>query len=341
MVALHSSKIMILTGTPQSEDVMVFREEDKLFCAGISKTNSDQFIVVESGSIETSEDRIISLVGVLGGDQHKEAVRNMRVVQMRQEGLRYSCDHHGSYFYVVTNKDGAKNSKLMRVRTDAVSLESSAWEEVRPYDPSVEVRYVIPFQRGVAVMGREGGSQRVWMALGDGEGMSDISKDVQWSAIDFPEEMYSVHASGNCTYASDVIRLKYSSLVTPQQTLEVNFCTGAREILREKEVPGYDRSLYRSVRVVAQSTHSPDCRVPISLVFHKDLLNDCDGATPVNKPVLMTGYGSYGYSIDPSFDYTRLPLLNRGVVYAIAHIRGGGEMGRQRYLIADNFEHEH
>lgn len=308
---------------------MVFREEDKLFCAGVSKTRSEKYVVIGSGSIETSEDRIISLEGVMGGPAHVAAVQNIRVVQERVAGLRYSLDHHGSYFYIVTNKDNAKNSKLMRVRCDAGTIDSSCWEEVRPYDPLREVKYVIPFKRGMAIVGREGGSQRVWMALGDGEQASDIPTNTQWNAIEFSEDMYSVHASGNYVYDTEVIRFKYSSFVTPQQTLEVNFCSGERTLLREKEVPGYDRSLYHTMRVFAPSNHTSNCTIPISLVYHKDLLSEGQ-LVPVNVPVLMNGYGAYGYSIDPSFDYSRLPLLNRGVVFAIAHIRGGGEMGRSR-----------
>jgi oligopeptidase B len=319
----------MITGTPQETDVMVFREEDKLFCAGVSKTPSEQFMVIESGSIETSEDRIIALEGVVGGPAHVAAVTNMRVVQSRIEGLRYSVDHHGSFFYIVTNKDNAKNSKLMRVRCDAAAIDGSRWEEVCAYDPAREVKYVIPFKRGVAVLGREGGCHRVWMVLGNGQGASDVAVNAPWNAIEFAEDMHSIRASGNCIYDTEVIRLKYSSLVTPQQTLEVNFCSGERTVLREKEVPGYDRSLYRTVRTMASSGHSPDVMIPISLVYHRDLLA-AGQEVPANAPVLMNGYGSYGHSIDPSFDYSRLPLLNRGVVFAIAHIRGGGEMGRSR-----------
>ena len=311
----------------------MYQETDKLFSVGVSKTMSEQFVVIESGSIETSEDWVVSLQGVRGGDMHVAAVTNKQVVQARQEGLRYSCDHHGSFLYIVTNKDGAKNSKLMRVRWGGDSLGSERWEEMRPYDAAVEITYVLPFQLGMAVLGREGGSQRAWMVIdenaGTGQGNTDLSSNTPWKAIDFQESMYSIHPTGNRVYDTTVIRLKYSSLVTPQQTMEIDFVTGRRQVLREKEVPGYDRDMYRTARVLAPSAHTPGCHIPMSLVFHKSLL-DSENSTglPVNAPVLMTGYGSYGYPIDPSFDYSRLPLLNRGVVFAIAHIRGGGEMGR-------------
>jgi oligopeptidase B len=361
-------------GTPQSDDILLFEDLNKLFNVYHCKSVSKEYLFLATESIETAEVHMIYLKHVNGAEGHRHAASQQKVIQSKIPKLRYSIEHHESYFYLLTNLDECHNSKLMRVPVSSSDLSSSQWKEVTPYAETRELSHMLAFKTGLVIFGRENGSQKIWRLLaasaesgggGSGSGTRGDStaldssvatldgsmifinsaNDIpcphpQWSEIVFPEACYSVRSRNNVRYDTPVVRVDYSSFVTPKSTIDINFHTNEQTVLKRKEVPNYLPENYTVRRIFAPSNHTEGCLIPISLVFHRSLLQtnpaatsaeDVDSSFPVDRPMLLYGYGSYGACIDPSFDYTRLPLLDRGVVYAIAHIRGGGEMGRSQW----------
>lgn len=319
-------------GTPSSDDICLIREDNGMFELSVHKSQSGEYIIVDSSSKETSEVFVTPINKCVGADAHRNVSKSMTVIQPRTTGLRYGVEHHGSYFYIINNKDGSKNKKLSRVPVSAASYEASNWiDDLHEYNPSVELVELIPFHKHVVVFGREGGYQKAWVVTASevmGDKIYDVAAMTEWRAIQFAEDMCSIDPTDNHTYDAVAVRLHYSSFITPKQTIEVNLRTGNRMVLKEKEVPGYDRTKYISHRMYIPSR---DTRlIPVSIVSHISAYTP-DGQTPIPRPMLLYGYGSYGACIDPYFDFTRLSLLDRGVIYVIAHIRGGGEMGRAWY----------
>jgi len=320
---------MHVLGTSQEEDICYFQEDDSRYNLGVGKSASDRFLFIESESKETSEVFAVDLMGVKGGVAHKAAIESRVCLHPREEGMRYSADHHDEALYIITNKDNAKNNKLMKISLKEVntrSCNSRDWKEVRAYDPKVQIDELLPFKDYFAVFGREDGLPRVWLMNANEE---------DWRRIEFPEVTYSVWGGANYVYTSDVLRLGYSSLISPKLTVEYNMKTMKKNILKTQEIPDYNPDLYDTKRIYCTSRDGR--QIPISLVYKKSVFGESKsvgGNVPVpvkSLPLLLYGYGSYGMCIDPSFDYKRTSLLDRGVVYAIAHIRGGGEMGRYWY----------
>ena len=224
---------MHMLGTPQDQDVLLFQDDDGLFNVSVGKTLSGECMIISTESIETSEAYVIFLPPSLtdanfkaSQDAHLRAASSKVLVQKREVGLRYDVDHQGNYLFIVTNEGDAKNGKLMRVALPPVaerqgivvgagvggsSLQKEHWEEVRPYDPQVEITGVLPFKRCIAVFGRANGGQKIWIYCSvNGGGHT-------WKEVLFEEECYSVNSSNNHVYDSDIIRVKYSSMLTPQQ----------------------------------------------------------------------------------------------------------------------------
>jgi oligopeptidase B len=314
---------MHVLGTPQSEDRCVFTEDDNMYWMGISKTADDKFLVVSTESKETSEVHVISLRGVTGGDGHRAAADQLVCLRPREFGVRYEVEHHEGSFYFVTNMDKAKSNKLATCPVSSYYNEDSmtplaehtvTWRDVKPYNPSQQIDEIVPFKSFLAVFGREGGTQRLWV-IHCGAASPDLN---QWKPVAFPEQLYSIWPGDNYVYDSKALRLGYSSLLTPKQVIDYDMHTGAARILKEVEVPHYDASQYECQRMFA--TARDGTKVPMSVVYHKKALG-AEGQLR-DRPVLLYGYGSYGHSIDPTFDFKRTALLDRGVVYVIAHIRG-------------------
>jgi oligopeptidase B len=226
----------------------------------------------------------------------------------RRQGVEYDASHHGEYFYIRTN-DGAKNFRLMRTAVGNPSIEN--WYEVIPARVDVTIEGIDSFEDHLAIYERERGIEKI--CIRDGSGAFS-------HYIDFPEPVYTVSAAGNAEYKTNLLRFNYTSLVTPASVFDYNVRTRERELKKQYEVRGgYDASQYQSERIFAKA---PDgVEVPISLVYRKD--SERNGA----RPMLLYGYGAYGHSIDPRFSSDRLSLLDRGFIFAIAHIRGGAEMG--------------
>ena len=282
-----------------SSDTLVYQEDDGRFELGLGKTRSRRFLFIEISSPLTSELRYLEAGDPLG---------EFRVMLARRQGVEYDASHHGEYFYIRTN-DGAKNFRLMRTSVAAPLIEN--WHEVIPARADVTIEGVDSFEDHLAVYERERGLEKI--CIRDGSGAFS-------HYIEFPEPVYTVSASGNAEYKTNLLRFSYTSLVTPTSVFDYNVRTSERELKKQYEVRGgYDASQYQSERIFAKA---PDgVEVPISLVYRKGF--ELNGMSPL----LLYGYGAYGHSIDPRFSSDRLSLLDRGVVFAIAHIRGGAEMG--------------
>jgi len=278
---------------------LVYEESDGRFEVALAKTRSRRFVFIESSSPLTSELRYL---------EANEPGAEFRVMLPRRQGVEYDASHHGEYFYIRTN-DGAKNFRLMRTTVANPSIEN--WHEVIPARADVTIEGIDSFEDHLAIYERERGMEKI--CIRDGSGAFS-------HYIEFPEPVYTVSAAGNAEYKSNLLRINYTSLVTPASVFDYNVRTRERELKKQYEVRGgYDASQYESERIFAKA---PDgVEVPISLVYRKGF--ERNGTSPL----LLYGYGAYGHSIDPRFSSDRLSLLDRGFIFAIAHIRGGAEMG--------------
>ncbi|MCG8425373.1 MAG: S9 family peptidase [Proteobacteria bacterium] len=284
-------------------DPIVYQEDDERFFVSLSKSKSKKYIFVELGSQVTSEVRFLDADAPTG---------ELRVFRPRIQGVEYRIAHHTDWFYVVSN-EGAKNFKLMKTRVTDLSPQS--WQQVIAHRLEVKLDRIEMFRHHMVVYQRKGGlrSIEVWSL------QSGRRHD-----IEFDEPVYAAFGGSNPEFDSTVLRFTYTSLVTPRSVFDYDMETRKRELKKQQEVlGGYDSSRYRSERVFATATDGT--RIPISLVYRTDMRRSG------GNPCLLIGYGAYGVSIDPHFVSTRLSLLDRGFIYAIVHIRGGGEMGRQWY----------
>ncbi|PTX18137.1 oligopeptidase B [Pontibacter mucosus] len=304
--ALRSFKIFRHTlGTPASQDKEVFHEADETFSTYVFKTKSDKYIIIGSHSTMAQEYRYLDANNPNGG---------FKVIQPRERGLEYSVDHFGDNFYIVTNKDGATNFKLMQTPVTKTGKEN--WKEVIPHRQDVLLEGIEIFKDYLALQERKDGLTQIRI-----KGWKDAKTDYY---INFEEEAYTAYIGNNPDFDSKELRFGYTSLTTPYSTYDYNIQTKERELLKRDEVVGdFDPNNYEAKRMYA--TADDGTKIPVSLVYRKGLT--LDG----NNPTLLYAYGSYGNSMNPSFSSVRLSLLDRGFVYAIAHIRGGQEMGRQWY----------
>lgn len=286
-------------------DTLVFTEEDETFGTYIYKTKSEQFLVIGSYSTLTSEFQILDA-------NTPEAA--FKVFQPRVRGMEYSIFHFGKDFYIVTNKDKASNFKLMKTPQNKTTIEN--WEEVIPHREDVLLEDIDIFKDYLVVSERNEGLNKIRIIRWDGT--SDYY-------LPFDNETYTASPSQNIEYNTPILRYVYNSLTTPASVIDFNMDTKEQEIKKETEVLGgkFNKENYESKRVWATATDGT--KIPISMVYKKGIkLNS-------NNPLLLYGYGSYGYTIDPYFSTTRLSLLDRGFVFAIAHIRGSQYLGRQWY----------
>ncbi|KAF0685244.1 Aste57867_22835 [Aphanomyces stellatus] len=300
-------------GTSQTDDVCWFTEDDEMYGCGVHKTRSERYMIISTGSSETSEAHVMDLENPDAG---------FVPIAPRQQGVMYEVSHWNDEFLISTNRDSAANFKLMSVPCAAVLNESgdAAWTTVFAYDPNVKVDGVSCFKSYFALFGRQDGLTQLWICSRTTNGTLTKQR------LDMPEAMYTLGGATNMEYDSDVHRYTYCSMTTPVQTLEYNTKTKTTTCLKETPVPNYDRTLYHCERVDA--TAEDGTIIPMSMVYRKDLKKDGPQA------LHLYGYGSYEIPIDPDFRISNLPLLDRGVIYVIAHIRGGGENGRTWYEAA-------
>lgn len=301
--ALRPCKVWRYKLGDKNKNELVFNETDETFVVSISKTKSNKYILISSKQTLSTEYRFLDADNPL---------QNFKIFQQRERGLEYSIDHLGESFYVLTNLD-ALNFRLMKTTADKTSKEN--WVEYLPHRKNVLLNEFELFKNFIALEEINNGQSSVRI-------INLTSKEDFY--INFDEEAYSAYIGYNPEYNSEQVRIIYSSLTTPVTVIDYNFITKEKEI-KKVDFAGEDfnKELYESKRLFA--TANDGTLIPISLVYKKGI--ERNG----NNPLLLYGYGSYGISTFPTFNSVRLSLLNRGFIYAIAHIRGGQEMGRQWY----------
>ena len=291
-------------GTETGHDEVVYHETDNTNYIGVSKAKSGRFIYIYSGGTLSSETRYLEADDPMGV---------FKVFQPRISNVLYSVTALADRFLIVTNQD-AKNFKLMECPFDRTGHEH--WKEVIPHRPDVLLEDVDEFKDYLVVSERKDGL--IQLAI---RNLKDGSEE---HYLDFGEEAYTAYPSTNPEYDTSILRYGYTSLTTPSSTFDYDMSTRRKTLLKQQEVVGgYNVADYVTERLYA--TAADGTRIPISLVYKKGFRKDG------NAPLLLYGYGSYGATVDPTFSSSRLSLLNRGFGFAIAHIRGGQEMGRQWY----------
>jgi oligopeptidase B len=278
---------------------LVYEEPDELFDIGVGRTRDGEFIMLGVESKTSTEMRYFSAANPMAP---------LKVLQRREPDHEYSADHSGHMFYIRTNK-GATNFRVMTA-PDADPGEAN-WKEFIAHRPEVKIEALEAFANHLVLEEWENGLQQIEVV--------DL-KSREKQRIKFPEPVYAAGLGPNFVFDTPVVRYNYQSLVTPSSTYDYDVKTHASTLVKQTEVPGgFDRANYASERVFA--TASDGTKIPISIVYRKGTKRDS------SAPMLLYGYGSYGVSVPPTFSASRLPLLDRGFVYAIAHVRGGGELG--------------
>ena len=291
-------------GTDISQDRLLFQENDESYSMFIQKTRDDRYIITHLQSTRATEMRFLSA-------DHPDG--ELKLLSSRKDGIEYVATYHAGEFFIVTNHE-ARNFRLMKASVEHPEIEN--WQEVIPHREDVLLDYVEAFKDFIVLYERKNGLRQI------GISKPDAISDVHY--IQFPETTYSVDFESNPHYETETLRFRYSSMVTPHSVIDYHVQTNRWEIIKRDEIPsGYDMSHYVSERIYA--TASDGKLVPISLVHKKDLRRDG------SNPTLMYGYGAYGAAIDADFNSRRFSLLDRGFVFAIAHIRGGSDLGRAWY----------
>ena len=304
-ITLRSYRIYKHTlGTDADSDELVYEETDETFSCGVGKTKSDAYIMIGSYSTLSTEWRFLDANNPDG---------EWTVMQERERDLEYSPDHMGDHFYITTNRN-AQNFKLVKTPVDNTSYEH--WEDVIPHRENTLFEGIEMFKDFLVMEERTHGLTQIRIKAWDG------SKD---EYIQFDDPAYMAYVSANPDFDTQKLRYGYTSMTTPNTVYEMDLVTNDREMLKQQEVlgGGFDPANYTSERVLVKARDGVE--VPVSIVYRKGMERNGE------NPLLLYGYGSYGYSMDAGFSSTRLSLLDRGFVYAMAHIRGGQEMGRSWY----------
>jgi oligopeptidase B len=292
-------------GTDPSADVLVAREDDVKFRIGVSRSRSDEVITISSGSATTSETRFVDA---------RRPTEPFEMIAPRRPGVRYRVDHRpgpdGGWFYLVTDADESPNFKLVRAPVATPGPEH--WETIVPHSREVFLRNVSVFRDHLVLSERRGGYTALRVRR---------HRDGAEHLVRTPEEVCAISGAANAEFDTDVFRFAYTSLVTPRTIFDYDLETRERTLLKQQEVlGGYAPGQYETHRTWA--TAADGARIPISVIHRKGVERRGD------NPCVLYGYGSYGASMDPWFSSNNVSLLDRGFVYAIAHVRGGSEMGR-------------
>ena len=292
-------------GTTSRKDTVVFHEEDDTFGVAVYKSKSRKYLVIACYSTLTNE------YHVLNADTPDEP---FKVFQERVRGLEYSISHYNNHFYIVTNLNDATNFKLMKTPETATQLAN--WTDVIPHRDNVLLEDIDIFKDFLVISERTNGLNLIRIKSWDN------SEDYY---LPFDNETYSAYTSTNVDFDTVMLRYGYNSMTTPSSTIDFNMVTKEKTVLKEQEVLGgkFDKNNYESERVWA--TADDGTKIPISMVYKKGMQHDS------NNPTLLYAYGSYGHTVDPYFSSIRLSLLDRGFIYAIAHVRGGEYLGRNWY----------
>lgn len=295
-----------MLGQPAGADTLVLHEPDEMFFIHLDKTRSERFIYAVMQSTETSEVWVLDTAA---------AESEFRLLLARRQGVEYrGLEHHGARFLVLTN-DQAENFRLVSMPVDAAGWEH--FTDLVAHRSDVLLEAVDAFAGFLVLQERCGGLRRLRLSAPDG-----VSR-VRF--IPMPEPVYNILPDENLQFSTDFFRFRYTSLVTPMSVIDYDVAHDRWILRKQDEIPsGYDATQFVTERIHASA---PDgTQVPMSMVYKKGLSRDG------NNPTLLYGYGAYGFSTEPNFNAARLSLLERGVIFAIGHIRGGSEMGRRWYL---------
>jgi len=305
-VSLRSYKIFKhILGTDESEDVEVFHEKDDTFGTFVTKSKSNKYIIIGSYSTLSSEYQFLEADKPNG---------TFKIIQKRERNLEYDIAHYKNHFYILTNKDGATNFKLMKTPITKTSKEN--WSDVIPYREDTLLEDMSIFKDYLGLEERTNGLNTIRIKRWD---------NTEDYYLPFDEETYSVSVHSNPDFDTKIIRYSYNSMTTPSSVIDFNMSDKSKEIKKEQEVLGgkFDKNNYTSKRVWVDTRDGK--KVAVSLVHRKDTeLNE-------NTPLLLFAYGSYGATMSAGFSTVRLSLLDIGFIYAIAHIRGSEYLGRDWY----------
>ena len=292
-------------GTNSKDDELVFHEKDNTFYTNVSKSKSNKFIVISSYSTLTSEFQFLN-----ADTPHDD----FKLFSKRKRGLEYSINHFENYFYIITNTDNSKNYKLMK--TSVKNTDYNNWINVIDHRKDVLIEGIDVFKNYLVVSERSNGLNRINIKKWD---------DSEDYYLDFNCETYSAYTTNNIDFNTNILRYGFNSLTDPPCVIDFNMETKEKTIRKQQQVldPDFNKDNYISERIWSKSEDGTD--VPISLVYKKGLQKNS------KNPLLLYGYGSYGNTIDPYFSISRLSLLNRGFIFAIAHVRGSEYMGREWY----------
>lgn len=292
-------------GTETEKDVLIFHEEDETFDVNVYKTKTLDYIFISSSSTNEDEHRFIPADNVFA---------DWKIIQPRTEDLEYSVEHYQDDFYIVTNADDATNFKIVKTKVENPSIEN--WEDFIPHRENVLLEGFEIFNDYFVLEERESGLLQIKIIE---------SKTGDSHYLPFSDPTYTAYIGTNMEFDTEKLRFGYTSLTKPASTFEYDMKEKTTKLLKEQEVLGgkFHKENYISERIWATARDGK--QVPISLVYHKDTKKS------ENTPLLLYGYGSYGHTVDASFSSTRLSLLDRGYIFAIAHIRGGEYLGREWY----------
>ena len=305
-VTLRSDKIFRhKLGDKQVSDELIYTEKDETFSVDIAKSKSNKYLAIESESTLTTEYQI------LNADTPNE---KFKIFQKRVRGLEYDINHYNDSFFILTNYNDAENFKVMKTHENKTSKKN--WIEVIAHRKDVLVEDIEIFKDYLVIEERENGLVKIRIIPNNGQ---------PEYYLPFESETYSAYTGTNVDFDTDILRYSYQSLATPSSVIDFDMKTKVKVIKKEQQVLGdnFDKNNYKEERIWA--TANDGIKVPISLIYHKKTIKNG------NNPLLQYAYGSYGYPIDCSFSSTRLSLLDRGFIFAISHIRGGEDLGRNWY----------
>ena len=305
-ITLRSDKVFRhILGTPTQDDVMVYHEKDETYNVYVGRTKSKKYLVIGAYSTLQTEYQFLEADNPTG---------EFKIFQSRENDLEYSLMHYEDAFYIMTNKDGATNFKLMKTPEIATAKEN--WIDVIPHREDVLLEDATVFKDFLVLEERKQGLGKIRIIRWDG------TEDYE---LPFDEETYSCYVGANAEFDTPWLRYGYNSMTTPSSVIDFNMATQEKELKKEQEVLGgkFDKSNYTSERIWVTARDGK--KVALSIVHRKD--------RPINQntPVLIYAYGSYGHTVDDGFSTTRLSLLDRGFVFALAHIRGSEYLGRPWY----------
>ncbi|MCF6132257.1 S9 family peptidase [Flavobacterium wongokense] len=292
-------------GTEATKDALVYFEKDETFDVSVYKSKSKKYLIINSSSTMTTEYQT-----VLSATPDAK----FKVFQKRTRGLEYDISHYGEHFYILTNKDKATNFKLMK--TDETNTTKENWVDVIAHRDDVLLEDIDIFKDYLVVAERFNGLNRIRIMPWSGKGEYYLP---------FDSETYMAYTTTNLDFNTEILRYSYQSLATPASVIDFNMKTKEKTVLKEQEVLGgkFDKNNYKEERIWA--TAKDGTKVPISMIYRKGIKKDG------KNPLLLYAYGSYGVTMDCHFSSVRLSLLDRGFIYAIAHIRGGEDLGREWY----------